>query len=471
MESKPLPESKHASFELPRKTRWFVFSLILILSFFSCLDMSTINTSIVDIKRDLSLTDQEFGMFSSLFFCGKIAGTLTFMFLLNICNRRYVFITVLLLYVSCLLCFVMTLPKMIIFITRIFLGFGNVFFFVYFPVWCDQFGIRKYKTLMITLVSLVMPFGSIFGSVLSTFFTWKVPIIIEISVIALVAVCLMCLSDKYFSGSIFIALSQSKIQEHGIPSVFNVVDIKDKDVKGKDDKSEKEETFANLLKTPSFVAYIFARALSFFPLMASMTYIHEYLERAMGITDKKKRLAIVSLSGLVGPTFGTFLGGTVCTLVGGYETVKARFALLVLQIICSIATIALPYMNTLIPFTLIYGSTGLFFSAVLPIITGVILTSAPHKLRATANSVNSFACNLLGQMPAPFIYGLLNQKFGANNPRAAMNMVTMASVIPAGLLVLAVILDLAKRKKNVKREPFEKDDDKGEPLKDIENKA
>ena len=52
-----------------------------------------------------------------------------------------------------------------------------------------------------------------------------------------------------------------------------------------------------------------------------------------------------------------------------------------------------------------------------------------------------------------------------------MNMVTMASIIPAGLLVLAVILDLAKRKKNVKREPFEKDDDKGEPLKDIENKA
>ena len=72
-------------------------------------------------------------------------------------------------------------------------------------------------------------------------------------------------------------------------------------------------------------------------------------------------------------------------------------------------------------------------------------------------------------MPAPFIYGLLNQKFGPSNPRGAMKVVTMSSVIPAGLLVIAVILDLARRKKSAKREPFDKDDKKGEPLKDIES--
>ena len=47
-------------------------------------------------------------------------------------------------------------------------SFCKVFINVYMPVWVDQFGIKKYKTLLLTLVYMVTSYGRIVGAWIGT---------------------------------------------------------------------------------------------------------------------------------------------------------------------------------------------------------------------------------------------------------------------------------------------------------------
>jgi hypothetical protein len=45
---------------------------------------------------------------------------------------------------------------------------------------------------------------------------------------------------------------------------------------------------------------------------------------------------------------------------------------------------------------------------VLPTITGIMLNSVAESMRAQANSLAVLAYNLLGYLPAPFLYGFVS---------------------------------------------------------------
>ena len=52
-----------------------------------------------------------------------------------------------------------------------------------------------------------------------------------------------------------------------------------------------------------------------------------------------------------------------------------------------------------------------FGGAIVPILTGIIINSLPQHLRASGNSLQLFIGTLLGYLPAPYIYGALEDYF------------------------------------------------------------
>ncbi len=50
-------------------------------------------------------------------------------------------------------------------LVRIGSGFFQVYCYIYFPVWVDQFGVNQYKTLFITFLQLGVPLGTMIGYV------------------------------------------------------------------------------------------------------------------------------------------------------------------------------------------------------------------------------------------------------------------------------------------------------------------
>ena len=102
------------------------------------------------------------------------------------------------------------------------------------------------------------------------------------------------------------------------------------------------------------------------------------------------------------------MGGICFSAVGGYNTKKA------IHLVCLICFLALcvstpvPFLSTKYPIYCLIWLLLFFGAFILPTVTGMMLNSVPEKVRASANAVAVLAYNLLGNLPAPFIYGYVS---------------------------------------------------------------
>lgn len=61
---------------LPRKNRWLLFSILIILNILMSIDHGTIPAATAQIKNDLEINDAILGIFGSLVYVGSILGNL-----------------------------------------------------------------------------------------------------------------------------------------------------------------------------------------------------------------------------------------------------------------------------------------------------------------------------------------------------------------------------------------------------------
>ena len=74
-------------------------------------------------------------------------------------------------------------------------------------------------------------------------------------------------------------------------------------------------------------------------------------------------------------------------------------------------------------------------------LTGIIITSLPKDLAGSGNSFTIFFCNLLGYLPAPMIYGFIEERFEdeQKTKRIAMKFCMWYSAAGVLFLLLATI--------------------------------
>ena len=99
-------------------------------------------------------------------------------------------------------------------------------------------------------------------------------------------------------------------------------------------------------------------------------------------------------------------------LVGG---VKSNYALPVCIVVgCFAIASALPVTYIKDNFYIVIGMLWgvLFFGAmILPSLTGIMLDCLEDDLKAKGNSFANLSYNLLGYLPAPFLYGMVRDYF------------------------------------------------------------
>jgi hypothetical protein len=77
-------------------------------------------------------------------------------------------------------------------------------------------------------------------------------------------------------------------------------------------------------------------------------------------------------------------------------------------IFASLCAIPIPFSNSFQIVVILLWFLLFFGGGLMPAVMGLMISSVPKKLRAFANSTASLFHNLLGYLPAPFIYGLAN---------------------------------------------------------------
>ena len=416
-------EEGKAHIRLSRWARFIIFVCFFIIHLLNCSDGGVVSARSNQIKEELQINDKSFGIYGSIVQIGRIIGTLSVMILLNLFDRKYLIFVALLLKCATFLIYFVTTNYFVIMAFRFLQGFSHVFTYVYFPTWVDQFGFQNYKTIMTSFIQTASPFGSVFGFNATTFLgDYKYGFALLAFTILPLDLILLCMPDKYFSPKIFF-YKTLKEDHDGRESVFSLFEVDEEKMKQKQAEKEKKPEGPSIwlqLLRPVFATIVLARTVLMFSFMGTHYWIGDYFQNVLGQDGKLAKASVYSVVSLVGPFTGSMAGAAVCEKVGGYTKRASSLLCCGFSILTGICAVLIPMTNDMMVFTVELFFFFFFANCMMPILIGISFNCVDKKLKGASYGVNSLMCTFLGNLPAPSVYGFINDKYKDTNPKMAM---------------------------------------------------
>ena len=408
---------------LSRWTRIIIFVCFFIIHLLNCSDGGVVSARSNQIKEELNINDKSFGIYGSIVQIGRIIGTLSVMILLNLFDRKYLIFFALILKCATFLIYFVTANYYIIMGFRFLQGFSHVFTYVYFPTWVDQFGLQNYKTIMTSFIQTASPFGSVFGFNVTTFLgDYKYGFALLAFTIIPLDIILLFMPDKFFSPKIFF-YKVHKEEHDGRESVFSLFEIDEEKMKQKQEEKAKKPEGPSIwlqLLRPVFATIVLARTVLMFSFMGTHYWIGDYFQNVLGQDGKLAKASVYSVVSLVGPFTGSMAGAAVCEKVGGYTKRASSLLCCGFSILTGICAVLIPMTNDMMVFTVELFLFFFFANCMMPILIGISFNCVDKKLKGASYGVNSLMCTFLGNLPAPSVYGFINDIYKETNPKMAM---------------------------------------------------
>ena len=473
---KNIEENDNFSFttSLSRKMRWIVFIILTIVSVIMGLDQGILSSTTSTLMEDFGMTERELGGLGSMIFLGTAIGCVGSFTLINKFNRKYLLLGTMCFDVLSLFFTTQTTNLLLLYFCRVIAGFTQSFLSIYAPVWSDQFGIHKHKSIMLSIIHLSTSLGYLFGYILGIFIGWLNSFYLSnILIILHIGIIFMFLPDKYFSMNLMPLKAKKELnnneknkeeeknvneKEEKLINQIEVIHLnindfdnennneklnEEKEYNEENDKEEKiEEEDDNsslfediqkkdqdiskesmishlkiLIKNPIFILMNITLVSTFIIVSAIQFWINDYLEFGLLIEDDKKRLYAFTGIVVTSPPAGTILGGIISGVVGGYDTEKAIYIPLIASFLVSIIANIAPLTTNLfifVPFFWIYLFLG---SVLIPVTNGIILASVDRKYAGSANAVSTLIYNILGRLPGPNLYAFYKSLVNDRNSR------------------------------------------------------
>ena len=400
---------------LKRNVRWMIIIIYLLIDIFISMDTGLFTSASTIIKEYLKIDDKKFGLFGSCIHFGRIFGTILFMFIFNIFNRKNLLIISF--FINCISVFCLTIAHNIIvlFISRVLNGLCTSFGLIYFPIWIDQFGIQNKKTLMMSLLQMAFPIGMIIGYTINTILgsnKWKITLLIEIISLFICNICMIFIPKKYFSKKLsfkqhFDGIEKiKKMKKIKIKKSSQNIALTNKNINKKDNDINKlnlnlnknnievnrtslfgENNFEQaknndiftfskkikfILSNKIFICTILYKSINQFILSGLTFWLTDYLENILGEKNSFQRLYVYIETIVIGPIIGIALGGFLGSLTGGYEKKYSVLCIFILQAIAVGFSIFVPLVNNINLFALNLA----MFNAFMPVID----ISTPYQM-------------------------------------------------------------------------------------------
>jgi MFS family permease len=441
------PNAREQEIKLMFKVAWFTQILIN-------LDHGIIPACTSELKKDLGLDEVGLGALGSLVYLGLICGSLTAgpMFQSFSSKRIICFATL------CNLLFLLIFPVaenlFWLGLSRVGVGFFQVFLVIYFPVWVDLYG-GENKTLWITYLQVAVPLGVFLGYLLTSQFvlylSWKWSFFTQV-VLLIPCVVLFCYFDSrnmttnseedtrkqsingvnegardqyLLSFSMRLSMTADDIKEFMIgsgnsndnPNAPHIVKEDEDELHG--EKLSYLNNLALLWDRKVFVYTMLSISSLYFVVTGIQFWISDYL-RAVLMVPMHQVFMSFSIVSITGPTMGVLFGGAVVSRFGGYSSKPALTICLIFGTLASVFGLPIPFLNDF-PTLVVFLWLVLFFGgALMPPVMGIMLSSIPKSMRAFGNSAAQILQNMLGYFPAPFVYGMVCKFTGGEKSRWGM---------------------------------------------------
>lgn len=118
---------------------------------------------------------------------------------------------------------------------------------------------------------------------------------------------------------------------------------------------------------------------------------------------------------VTGPIFGVIIGGNITASLGGYTAEKPMRVCMVFALLCFCCSAPICFFKSFAPVAVLLWFLLFFGGAILPAMTGIMLSCVDQSQKTTANSIANLCYNLGGFMPGPYIYGLIINMYKDEN--------------------------------------------------------
>ena len=410
------------------------------------------------IKKNNLMTDVEFGYFGFAQGVGRTIGSILYTTTVNILSARILGGAFTIAKALVMVSFELTENKWALIGLRGVVGFVHMPPSTYIPIWIDQYSFSKYKTVQMSFLQALVPFGKVLGFILVNFFgpdNWKKGYDVEAVYLLICGLFIVLSPSKYFNRKVVYLPDEDRSSElnkgeyQGI-SIFN----ERPSVKGVSKSKELLDDLKAVICSPEFEVCNCAKALQNGTQSCIHFWCGDFMINRLGIDGAKKTM-IYTWMNICGPLFGFFLSPIINRKFGSYETVHAPYVIFVLHFI----TISFGFCATLINNQIVFVvSMTLFFgilSLCLAMTNGCLMLSVNVKLKGMCYSVGNITCMSITGALSPVIYGFFNDMF---NPRG-IKYAGMLSVmcINGSASIFLLILGRMKANKAKLKEEEEKD--------------
>ena len=419
----------NGNISISKSTRWYVYTLFVISNIFITIDHGSIPASTWNLYK-IFKSNQEIGLFGSLVFVGNLLGSVLYFYLINIIHRKKLLIYSMLCLSICLITFILTTNIGFLLMNRVVLGIFQAYVIIYLPLWCNQYGITNKKSIMISFGQLTTPIGVFTGYLIASICIsidkvngWKYAFVIQS-----VVIFLMIFPFFYAPNSVFESKYESFKDDKNIDATFFKISnsiLEDPDTNVNDilnlsyvPKKKLFEILKEIMTYKIYVLSIFSLSCLYFCITGLQYWGSDYMNRILGIHSPKERLLYFSIICFSSPTLGVIGGGYIVNYLQGYENRKVYDLCFILSIFTFINAIISVFCSNVYIFIFFTWFALLFGGAIMPTLTGIVITSLPQHLRASGNSLQLFIGTLLGYLPAPYIYGVLQDIFQDGGKRS-----------------------------------------------------
>lgn len=453
-----------AGVTIKRRSRYFVFVFFLTLTFSQSMDQGALSGNTKDLKHYFHINDGLLGTLGSIVFIGNTIGCILTFTLINRINRKYILLGASAITTVCAFTISQSRSFYLVLACRLISGATQAFCGIYSPVWIDQYGVFKNRSLFMALFQIFSPLGYIAGYVIGMLTYWKIPFYMITSFIGAHIIILVFIKDKFFSRKYHNIKKNPNAEVSGDGDSLFEEKI-DLEAAQHFKCSSILQEFCACLKSPIFVLANCSLTMIYFVVSGIQFWINDYLELSLGIHNKKRRLYIFAIIIITSPILGIILGGVfVKAIFGGYDKKNTILFPLCCAIVVTVVSNFIIMTLNIWVFAVTLWLYLFFGSMMLPGMNGIVINSVPKEFAGNASALSTLIYNCLGKFPSPNVYGFIKQKTGPRfGGRIPMTVTVNFAFLGLVFLVIATIVKYrtANKKKNEKI-IFEETTEKGD---------
>jgi predicted MFS family arabinose efflux permease len=387
---------------LSKRKIWILMILISLNHAFLYISPGILSSCITQIKFELKLSDEAYGMFGTINGFGALIGSIIFTLIIERANHKKLIISVLLLNCFCHVAFYLKLSYTALIYSRFISGFATIFCFTYFPQWVDKFGILHWVNFMQTFVQISKTIGNVLGYFIYFILgskKWNYGFLIE-SILVTIVVFFMKMIPKDYYDKHYIDPErelENKLNHNSYNGIMT---------------EERETVMKDILCNVPYILLCFYKSNRFFIYVAIQFWFSNYLQTTLLVQERHVIFFSYSITMILASFIGNIFGGIILNLIGGPNSKHSFIAMLILQLISVIFGILSNKINSVYYFNAMMSLYNFFNFASGMISISSSFAIMPKTIKGTANGIFSVVLNLTAFLPAPYAYASIKRIVG-----------------------------------------------------------